>query len=122
MQRRRDSEISTEKTKKLSSLRVSLRLCVSASNVSSPQSLLPQVEPLLDFLPVHDVPPGGQIIRAAVLILQVIRVLPDIDTHDWGFAFHHRAVLIGGGIDVEFTTGFDQPRPARSEAREARLV
>src|SRR5690349_5782844 len=32
-----------------------------------------------DLTPVHDVPPRREIIGAAVLIFQIVRVLPDVD-------------------------------------------
>ena len=35
-----------------------------------------------DFRPVHRVPPGGEIVGAAVLIEQVVGVLPDVDAED----------------------------------------
>ena len=39
-------------------------------------------EALPDFAPVDDVPPRGEIVGAAVLILQVIRVLPHVDAEN----------------------------------------
>ncbi len=48
----------------------------------------------LDRRPVQHIPPGRQIIGAAVLIFQVIRVLPDIIGEQHTPAFHQRRVLI----------------------------
>ena len=79
-------------------------------------------EALFDFLPVHHVPPGGHVFRPAILILQVVGVLPDIEAHHGILAFHQRAVLIGGGSDLELAAVVQQPCPAGAEARGARGV
>src|SRR5947208_13787762 len=59
-------------------------------------------ESLLDGRPIHDVPPGAEVIGPAVLVLQIIGVLPDVDAHHRELAFHDWAVLIGRRDDVEF--------------------
>src|SRR5205807_1447441 len=80
-------------------------------------SLLAGDKPLLHFVPVHYVPPRVDVIRAAVLVLEVVRVLPHVEAHYRGLALHQRAVLIGGRDDVELARFvLDQPRPARAEA------
>src|SRR5262249_32570867 len=77
-------------------------------------------EALLDFLPVHDAPPGRDVVGAAVLILEVIGVLPNVEAHDGNLAFHHGAVLIRGGGDFELAGAIlDQPGPTRAEAAHA---
>src|SRR5215211_1073151 len=50
-----------------------------------------------DRVPVHDVPPRLEVIGPAVLVLQVIRVLPHIDAKDRSIAVHQRTVLIWRG-------------------------
>jgi len=50
-------------------------------------------------VPVHDIPPGGQVIGAAVLVLEVVGVLPDVVAED-------RIVALGKGeswLGVETT-------------------
>src|SRR5260370_30318900 len=53
----------------------------------------------LDSLPVQGVEPGRDIVRALVLILQVVRVLPDVDAEDGPHVLHVRAVLVRVGLD-----------------------
>src|ERR1035437_8596376 len=95
-----------------------------ALEVSSSRSrwLFARVEPVFDFLPVDYVPPGGNVIRAAVLILQVVGVLPHVQAHHVALALHYGAVLVGGGRNLEFPAGSQQPRPAGAEARGRGLV
>src|SRR5450432_4764967 len=57
--------------------------------------LLAAVKPVFNLLPVHNAPPCGHIIRPAVLIFQVVRVLPHVKPHHRILAFHQRAVLVG---------------------------
>jgi len=44
--------------------------------------LLGMGEALVDFVPVDDVPPGVEVVRAAVVVLEVIGVLPDVVAED----------------------------------------
>ena len=64
-------------------------------------------ERLGDLLPVHHFPPGREVIWATVLVLQVVRVLPNITAQDRCSAAsdtgHERVVLIGGGADIQFS-------------------
>ena len=39
-------------------------------------------EALIDFVPVDYVPPGGEIFRTAVVVFQVVGMLPDIVAED----------------------------------------
>ena len=70
-------------------------------------------EGLGDLLPVHHFPPGREVIWATVLVLQVVRVLPNITAQDRCSAAcdtrHEWVVLIGGGADVQFAVGQAQP-------------
>src|SRR6266446_2315273 len=73
-----------------------------------------------DRVPVHHVPPGFDIIGPAVLVVEVIRVLPDIHAENRLVAFHEWTVLVGRRDDLELAAlVFDQPRPATAEAADA---
>src|SRR5690606_18977264 len=75
-----------------------------------------------NLVPVDDVPPGGDVVGAPVLILEVISVLPHIEAEDGGIAVHHRRVLVGRAGDGELSVfGDDKPRPAAAEAGGCRL-
>src|SRR5262245_1443013 len=50
---------------------------------------------LADCLPVHCIPPGLQIIGAAVLVVEVIGVFPHVIAEQRALAVHHRIVLVG---------------------------
>src|SRR5579872_4005887 len=76
---------------------------------------------LVHFGPVDHVPPRADVIRTAVLILQVVRVLPDVDAEDDLLAFHQRAVLVRAALDGELAAVVDHPRPAAAEAADAGL-
>ncbi len=73
------------------------------------------------FVPVHYVPEGFDVVRAAVLEFQVVSVFPDVQADNReagsagnGFA-HQRGILVGGGDNGQFVTFQDQPRPAGAE-------
>jgi hypothetical protein len=82
-----------------------------------------------DAFPVDDVPDGGEVVGAFVLVFEVVGVLPDVDAEDGfsgggagggedGFG-HDRVVLVGGGGDGEpppFAVFDDEPGPAGAEA------
>ena len=57
-------------------------------------------EGLGDFVPIHHFPPGREVVRTAVLVLEVVRMLPDITTQNRSLAaahsWHQWVVLIGG--------------------------
>src|SRR5262249_7510833 len=72
-----------------------------------------------DGFPVDDAPPRVEIIRTLVLILQVIRVLPDIDAHDRRLPLHVRTVLIGARKNLELAIRQNEPGPAAAEALDA---
>src|ERR1035437_9370264 len=48
----------------------------------------------VDFVPVDDVPPGGEIFGTAVVVFQVVGVLPDVVAEDGIEALRDGAVLI----------------------------
>lgn len=57
--------------------------------------------PPIDLLPVDDIPPRGDIIRTAVLVVEIVRMFPDIETENRDFAFGKRGILIGSAHDRE---------------------
>src|SRR6266481_3299311 len=77
-------------------------------------------EQLVDIFPVHQmIDERLQIIRAAVAIIDVIRVLPDVDAEDRGGAMHQRAFAVGGLGNFELAVLHRQPRPARTKLADA---
>jgi len=56
-------------------------------------------EAFVDLIPVNNVPPGGKIVRAAVVVFEIVGVLPYIVAKDGIVACGERRVLIGGGGD-----------------------
>jgi len=53
-----------------------------------------------DFVPIDNVPPGLDVVRAAVLIFQIVGMFPDIQAEDWrGLAAFVR--LSAAGIAAE---------------------
>src|SRR5579862_8896262 len=81
-----------------------------------PSAMAESAKTLIDLRPVDDVPPGVDVIGPAVLVLQVVRVLPDIDAEDDVLAVHQRTVLVRRALDGQFVAAADDPRPAASEA------
>src|SRR5579871_3854189 len=81
-----------------------------------------RIEPVFDFFPVHYIPPGRHVIRPAILVLQVVCVLPDIQAHHRRLPFHQRAVLIRGGVDIDLTTRLNQPSPSRTKTPSSRGI
>ena len=80
-------------------------------------------KPLVDFRPVHDVPPGVDVVGPAVLVLQVVRVLPHVDAED------RPSCLPSAGCpgsacsrSTSLPPLIDQPRPAAAEAADAGLL
>ena len=80
---------------------------------------------LLGLIPVEDVPPGFEVIGAAVLVVEVVGMFPHIESED-GLAFdagdsfaHGGVVLVCGRTDLEFALVDDQPDPAGAEATGA---
>ena len=51
--------------------------------------------------PVYDIPESADIIRAPVLVMEIVGMLPYVDAEDRRIAFHIRTVLIGRAIHVE---------------------
>src|ERR1700732_4503149 len=72
-------------------------------------------EALVHFRPVHHVPPRGDVVGPAVLVFQVVGVLPDVDAEHRLLAFHERAILVRRALDHELAAVIDHPRPSAAE-------
>src|SRR5579862_4561456 len=81
------------------------------SAIRNPQSAM-SAESLINLRPVDHVPPGVDVVRPAILVLQVVRVLPDVDAEDRVLAVHQRTVLVRGALDGQLVAAADHPRPA----------
>src|SRR3954468_2679308 len=77
---------------------------------------------LRDLRPVDDVPDRVQIVRAAVLVLEGVGVLPDVDAEPRLLAGGERVVLVGGGGHGRAGTVVDQPGPAGAELADAGVL
>src|SRR6266567_1724270 len=73
-------------------------------------------------VPVHHVPPRFDVIRPAVLVFEIISVLPNIDAEDRRVAVHQGAILVWRRNNFELSVLIlDQPRPAAAKtARTSR--
>src|SRR5258708_37244472 len=80
------------------------------------------LESLIHRVPVDDVPPRGEVVGPAVLVLQIVGMFPDIDAENRLFAFHQRAVLVRGALDEQLAAGVDPPRPAPAAALHPPLL
>src|SRR5258707_7548416 len=75
-----------------------------------------------DGLPVDRVEPRRHVVRALVLVLQVVGVLPDVDAKDRGQAVHVRAVLVGVALERELAARVGgEPSPAAPELADRGL-
>src|SRR4051812_43515655 len=72
-----------------------------------------------DGLPVNDVPPRLQVVRAAVLVLEVVGVLPHVVAEQRRRADQQWRVLIRGRAQLEVAIAQDEPRPAGPELSDA---
>src|ERR1041385_6619220 len=88
---------SRARSKRLACDAVPLTLHAALGALSSNQLQLPGLRfrvAVGDGFPVDNTPPGVEVIRALVLILQIIRVLPYVHAHDRRLARQVGAVLI----------------------------
>src|SRR5829696_5258769 len=71
---------------------------------------------LADFLPVDDVPPRLEVVRPAVLVFEIIGVLPHVVAEERALAVHQRRVLVRLRDERELAVrrGGDE-HPARAE-------
>src|SRR5438270_7824001 len=73
-------------------------------------------ESLGDCVPIDHVPPGGDVVGALVLVLEVVSVLPHIHAQDRSHALHERAVLVRPRDDRELAAAVaHEPAPAAAE-------
>src|SRR5438105_5697558 len=74
------------------------------------------LESLGDCVPVDYVPPGGDVVGALVLVLEVVSMLPHIHAQDRCHALHQRAVLVRPRDDRELAAAVaHEPAPATAE-------
>src|SRR3989442_15972822 len=73
------------------------------------------------FVPIDHVPPGLDVITAQVLILQVVRVFPDVQPQNGLTTTGEQiwSVLIRSGVDGQFPVSDDQPSPSGTKAAQA---
>jgi hypothetical protein len=69
--------------------------------LAGPDRIIPGV----DRIPVQDVPPAGQVVVAAIVVLEIIGVLPKIVAEHGATVFQQRAVLVGPGNDLQRAAG-----------------
>src|SRR5207245_7111973 len=77
----------------------------------------------VDFLPINYVPPRLQIFWAAVVIFQIVGVLPHVIAHDGEQSLGNWIVLVGGGNDLHLAAGLGrQPYPTAAKLLGARVI
>src|SRR5580704_7409136 len=68
---------------------------------------------LVDFVPVHYAPPCGEVFGTAVVVFQVIGMLPDVVAEDGIKALRDGIVLIRRGDDLYFAVRLSgEPGPS----------
>src|SRR5208283_5111476 len=78
---------------------------------------------LVDIFPVHYVPPRLQVLRAPVVVLQIVRVLPHIVAEDGMKALRNGTVLVRRGDDLHLALAVaGQPDPSAAKLSHARGV
>src|SRR5436190_11023230 len=73
-------------------------------------------QPTCNLGPVDDVVECADVVWAAILVIQVIGVLPHVETQDGGPPLGNRAILVGSAFDDQFALVDRQPGPATAEA------
>src|SRR5512133_2828134 len=72
---------------------------------------------LLNKIPIDQGPESLDVIRAPILVIEVIRVFPNIQPKDGGVTFHIRTVLVSGGVDLQLLVAIqNEPCPTRAKA------
>src|SRR3954449_4303818 len=74
------------------------------------------------LVPVDHVPPRLEVVRALVLVLEVVGVLPDVDSDQRRLPRGDRRVLVGGARHREPRAVVHEPGPAAAELADARGV
>src|SRR3954463_15525919 len=93
---------------------ITLRALWSASRRRGLRLRNPPVA-LIYPIPVDHLLERGEVLGAAVLVLEIVGVLPDIDAEQRGGAGEQRRVLVGRGIDGKLAFFHHQPGPAAAE-------
>ena len=70
----------------------------------------------IDKVPVDDAEPFIDVINAAVLILQVVSMFPDVQAEQRSLPFCQRVILVGSGKNFKLVA---QPLPKRPAAAAA---
>src|ERR1700741_344073 len=70
---------------------------------------------IADVVPIHHAPECFDILRTAVLMLQVVGMFPNIDAEQRHLMLRYRAVLVRARGDFELFPIQDQPTPAAAE-------
>src|SRR3569832_160649 len=86
-----------------------------------PESLLRFAEKERHVVPVHEVvKPRFEVLRAGIAVVDVVAVLPHIDTQQrMRVAVHQRAFAVRSFADFELAVLEAEPGPARAELRRA---
>src|SRR5207245_11766767 len=78
---------------------------------------------LVDLTPVDHVPPLSQIFGPAIVVLQIVGVLPDVVAEDRIKPLRKRVVLVGSSDDLDIAVGLaSQPHPAAAELFSSSIV
>src|SRR4051794_7372258 len=97
------------------------------NDASSGNGLLCRRKTFRDFGPINHIPESRDVIGAAVLVIQIVGVFPDVETQNWRAAdagrglAHERAVLISRGTNRQLAAIDDEPRPTAAESCGAGL-
>src|SRR3954466_13595117 len=83
------------------------------------RSAVRRVEPLRHLVPVDHVPPRLQVVRALVLVLEVVGVLPDVDPDQRRLARGDRRALVRRAGHGEPGSVVNEPGPAAAELAHA---
>src|SRR5258708_947609 len=81
------------------------------------------LQALVDFFPIHETPPGGQVFRTPVIDCVVVGMLQDIVAENGKQALGIGVVLFGCSDDLHLAAWFaGKPNPAAAELFGASIV
>src|SRR5690606_26875369 len=69
-----------------------------------------------NFIPIDNIPECCDIIRAFVLVVQVVSMLPNVKAKDRCFTFHNWAVLVWQAVYFKLSVSYSKECPAAAEA------
>src|ERR671916_186739 len=76
------------------------------------------LEAAFGLFPVDHVPPGVHVLQTCVLVVEIVGVLPEVETDDRQPALHQGRVPVRRRLDAQRAVGGgDEPGPARAEER-----